>query len=62
MFAVDGVANCQLVSPAADLPLSNVTLPVLGALTIENGAAPLPENSQEAEAAGGTAQSGGDGG
>lgn len=62
IYAVDGVANCQLVSPAADLPLSNVTLPVLGALTIENGAAPLPENSQEAEAAGGTAQSGGDGG
>ena len=39
VYGVDGVANCQLVSPAADLPLSNITLPVLGALTIENGGA-----------------------
>lgn len=56
IYAVDGVANCRLAAPAADLPLSNVTLPVLGRLTIENGAAPLPVSD------GGDAESGGDGG
>ena len=39
VFAVDGVDNCQVVQPAADLPLDNVTLPVLGTLTIANGEA-----------------------
>jgi len=38
IYGADGVANCRLLTPEADLPLSNVTLPVLGALTIENGA------------------------
>ena len=37
IYGVDGVANCQLVTPAEDLPLSNIMLPVLGALAIENG-------------------------
>lgn len=52
IYAVEGVANCQLTAPAADLPLSNVTLPVLGTLTMENGAAPAPESSQASEGAG----------
>ena len=38
IYAVDGVENCQLVEPAADLPLNGVTLPVLGELSMENGA------------------------
>ena len=38
IYAVDGVANCLLLRPEADMPLDSVTLPVLGALTIENGA------------------------
>lgn len=66
IYGVDGVANCQLVTPAADLPLSSVTLPLLGTLTIENGAAPLPASLQEPEdadnSAGENTQSGGDGG
>ena len=37
VFGVDGVANCEILSPAADLPLDNVTLPVLGALDITRG-------------------------
>ena len=37
IYGVDGVANCRLTEPAADLALDNVTLPVLGRLTIENG-------------------------
>lgn len=49
IYAVDGVANCQLISPAADLPLSSVTLPLLGTLTIENGAVPLPASPQAPE-------------
>ena len=36
-FAVDGVANCVLTQPARDLPLDNVTLPVLGRLAITQG-------------------------
>ena len=44
IYAVDGVANCRLVSPAADLPLSGVTLPVLGQLTIAKGGADGEEN------------------
>ena len=43
VFGVDGVANCEILSPAADLPLDNVTLPVLGELAIANGTAPEPE-------------------
>ena len=43
IYAVDGVANCQLTTPEADLPLSSVTLPLLGTLTIQNGAG---ENTQ----------------
>ena len=38
IYGVDGVANCQLEEPAADLSLDSVTLPVLGQLTIINGA------------------------
>ncbi len=38
IYGVDGVANCQLTKPEADLPLNSVTLPVLGKLTITNGA------------------------
>lgn len=38
IYAVDGVANCRLTEPSADLSLSSVTLPVLGTLAIENGA------------------------
>lgn len=34
IFGVDGVANCVITEPAEDLPLSNVTLPVLDQLTI----------------------------
>ena len=37
IYGVDGVANCQLASPAADLSLDSVTLPVLGTLSLENG-------------------------
>lgn len=37
VFAVDGVENCQILQPAADLELTSVTLPVLGTLTIANG-------------------------
>ncbi len=43
VFGVDGVANCEILSPAADLPLDNVTLPVLGELAIADGTAPEPE-------------------
>ena len=39
IYGVDGVANCWLSKPKTDLPLSNITLPVLGALDIVNGAA-----------------------
>lgn len=38
VFAMDGVDNCEIVQPAADLPLDSVTLPVLGTLTITDGA------------------------
>ena len=54
IYAVEGVSNCQLISPAEDLPLTNVTLPVLGTLTIENGAAPAQEDPQPPQGAGGT--------
>lgn len=37
IYGVDGVANCELLSPAADLPLDRVTLPVLGELTVMEG-------------------------
>ncbi len=39
IYSVDGVANCRLASPEADLPLNSVTLPVLGALNISDGSA-----------------------
>lgn len=54
IYGVEGVSNCQLTSPAEDLALTNVTLPVLGTLTIENGAAPAQEDPQPSEGAGGT--------
>lgn len=38
IYGVDGVANCQLVKPVADLPLGSTVLPVLGERTITNGA------------------------
>lgn len=38
IYSVDGVANCRLMEPEADLPVDGVTLPVLGALTMINGA------------------------
>ena len=34
LMAVDGVENCRLTAPAADLPGERVTLPVLGTVTI----------------------------
>ncbi len=37
IYGVDGVENCRLTSPPQDLPLDNVTLPVLGALDITRG-------------------------
>ena len=37
VYGVDGVANCVVTQPAADLPLDGVTLPVLGQLSIVNG-------------------------
>ncbi len=37
IYGVDGVANCRLAEPEADMALDSVTLPVLGELTIENG-------------------------
>lgn len=37
IFGVDGVANCAVTQPAADLSLNRVTLPVLGELTINKG-------------------------
>ena len=54
IYSVDGVANCVLVQPAADLPLDSVTLPVLGTLSIENGAAA----QQEAAGSGGAGSGG----
>ena len=55
IYSVDGVANCVLVQPEADLPLDSVTLPVLGTLSIENGAA-----AQQETAGSGGAGSGGE--
>lgn len=46
VFAVDGVDNCEVIQPTADLPLNSVTLPVLGTLTIIDGAA---QNSEVAQ-------------
>ena len=37
IYGVDGVANCRLAAPEADMALDSVTLPVLGELTIEDG-------------------------
>ena len=37
VFGVDGVANCEFVKPAADLPLDNRTLPVLNSVKLING-------------------------
>lgn len=48
IYAVDGVANCRLTAPEADLPLDSVTLPVLGELAIADGGAP----AQTAESGG----------
>ena len=47
VFAVDGVANCQILQPAADLELSGVTLPVLGTVTIANGGAAATSNASQ---------------
>lgn len=38
IYGVDGVENCQLAEPAEDLALDNITLPVLGQLTVTDGA------------------------
>ena len=35
IFHCDGVANYAITAPAADLPVSSDTLPLLGALTVE---------------------------
>lgn len=51
IYAVDGVANCILAAPEADLPLSSVVLPVLGELAIVDGGAP----AQNSESDGGDA-------
>ena len=37
VFGVDGVANCEFVKPAADLPLDGKTLPVLGSVKLVQG-------------------------
>ena len=42
IYGVDGVANCRLITPAADLSLDSVTLPVLGELTITEGGGENP--------------------
>lgn len=47
VFGVDGVDNCEILSPAADLPLDSVTLPVLGTLAITDGTAAEPEAPPE---------------
>lgn len=39
IYSVEGVENCLLAQPEEDLTLNSVTLPVLGQLTIANGAA-----------------------
>lgn len=49
VYGVEGVANCELTAPAEDLALDSVTLPVLGTLTITDGTAPAPEETQEPE-------------
>ncbi|MBD5134194.1 MAG: baseplate J/gp47 family protein [Clostridiales bacterium] len=38
IYGVDGVANCRLAQPEEDLDLDSVTLPVLGQLTVTDGA------------------------
>lgn len=38
VFRVDGVANCLFLQPGEDVPVDGVTLPVLGGLTIVDGA------------------------
>ena len=37
VFGVDGVANCEFVKPAADLPLNSRTLPVLNSVELVKG-------------------------
>ena len=37
VFGVDGVANCEFVKPATDLPLNNKTLPVLDGVKLVKG-------------------------
>ena len=37
VFGVDGVANCELIQPKADLLLDNKTLPMLGGVKLVNG-------------------------
>ena len=59
IYGVDGVANCQLVSPAEDLPLSNITLPVLGERTIVNGADSGKERGPSGSETDDTAEEGG---
>lgn len=38
IYGVDGVANCQIEKPTVDIPQSKTVLPVLGELTITDGA------------------------
>ena len=57
VFNLDGVDNCQILQPAADLPLNTVTLPVLGTVTITNGA----QTAAPAGGGAGTGTSEGDG-
>ncbi len=59
IYGVDGVANCRLVAPAEDLPLDSVTLPVLGALTIVDGADGEEETEQGESGTGDAAEEGG---
>ena len=37
IFGVDGVANCIVTAPAADMAITGSELPVLGTLTITEG-------------------------
>lgn len=55
IFGVDGVDNCEVLQPAADLPLNTVTLPVLGEVTVADGTV-QEETDQGTENTGGEAE------
>ena len=49
VFGVDGVANCEFVKPAADLPLNRKTLPVLNGIELVKGEETDAEPEEEAD-------------